>query len=199
MTYVPSRTFCCCLPVRFGVFIITLLGMAGGVAFGGLGWYEVVKLKSQLTQFSQAALYIHAILYSLLAIMSVFGFIGAIIRSRSFVSTFFAMLVAVFTFSVFSGAVTLYVLFHREQESSIQQCVTGTAEQPPYSLHDCQHGYNVIKGIAVGGFIVVWLLEIWGCFITNSYVNQLDDEAVANWPKMGSDVEVNQVTGPRPL
>ena len=38
-----------------------------------------------------------------------------------------------------------------------------------------------------------------GCFITNSYVNQLDDEAVANWPKMGSDVEVNQVTGPRPL
>jgi hypothetical protein len=92
MTYVPSRTFCCCLPVRFGVFIITLLGMAGGVAFGGLGWYEVVKLskyksiilyqsfflhigttESQLTQFSQAALYIHAILYSLLAIMSVFG------------------------------------------------------------------------------------------------------------------------------
>jgi hypothetical protein len=38
-----------------------------------------------------------------------------------------------------------------------------------------------------------------GCFITSNYAGQLDDEEIARWPKIGSDVEVNQVTGPRPL
>ena len=34
MVYVRSRKFCCCLPVRFGVFCESLLGMAVGAATG---------------------------------------------------------------------------------------------------------------------------------------------------------------------
>jgi hypothetical protein len=129
------------------------------------------------------------------------------------------MLVAHTTFSIFSGAFVLYNLFNREGADAVQQCITGTATEAGLSEAQCRHGFDVIKGIAVGIFIVVWLFEICqyflpattisvylftfylsgGCFITNSYVGQLDDEAFVNWPKVGSDIEVNQVSGPRPL
>ena len=41
MGYVRSRKFCCCLPVRFGVFCSAFIGLIAGGAFGGFGWYAV--------------------------------------------------------------------------------------------------------------------------------------------------------------
>ena len=41
MGYVPSRTFCCCIPVRFGVFIMSMLGLAGGSIIAAVGWHAV--------------------------------------------------------------------------------------------------------------------------------------------------------------
>jgi hypothetical protein len=193
---VPSRKFCCCLPVRFGVFIIAVLGIIGGGAFGAIGWFEIVKYKGQLSKLTQISLYIHSILYTVLCIVSVFGLIGVIRRRRSLISVFFSVLVAITTFSIFSGAFTLWSIFNRVGPVAVQQCVDQQETADPSS---CQKGYNVVKGISVAVFIFIWLLEIWGCFITSNYAGQLDDEEIARWPKIGSDVEVNQVTGPRPL
>src|SRR6266702_242371 len=39
MGYVPSRKFCCCIPMRFGVFIMSILGFAGGSISAGVGWH----------------------------------------------------------------------------------------------------------------------------------------------------------------
>ena len=41
MAYVRSRKFCCCLPVRFGVFCMALIGLVGGGFFGVAGWTQV--------------------------------------------------------------------------------------------------------------------------------------------------------------
>jgi hypothetical protein len=196
---VRSRTFCCCIPVRFGVFVLTILGMLGGTTLAVLGWYESASLKGNLSKLNEISIYIFSVVYTILAIMSVFGFIGAIRRRRTLVSIFFSMLVAHLTFNIFSGIFMLYNLFHQEGDAAVQHCIQGSGEAPGLSAADCQKGISVIKGIAIGVLLVIWLLEIWGCFITNSYVSQLDDETYAQWPKVGSDVEVNQVAGPRPL
>jgi hypothetical protein len=39
MTYVRSHTFCCCIPVRFGVFILSTLFSLGGGIIAVSGWY----------------------------------------------------------------------------------------------------------------------------------------------------------------
>jgi hypothetical protein len=45
---VRSRTFCCCLPVRFGVFILTILGMAGGTLLAVVGWLQTIRMRAYL-------------------------------------------------------------------------------------------------------------------------------------------------------
>jgi len=143
-----------------------------------------------LPKTNEIALYIHSSLYSLLALLSLFGFVGAIIRNRTMVSIFFMILVGHLVFSIFSGAFALYNIFNVTSNDAIQKCIsTPNADGQPSTEEECNRGYTFFKAIAVTVFVLVWLLEIWGCVITNDYISQLDeeDEAKARWPK--SDVE----------
>ena len=45
MVYVRSRKFCCCLPVRFGVFCESILGIAVGGFFAVAGWIEIHAMR----------------------------------------------------------------------------------------------------------------------------------------------------------
>lgn len=45
MVYVRSRKFCCCLPVRFGVFVIAILGIIGGGLVSVGGWLQIKRLR----------------------------------------------------------------------------------------------------------------------------------------------------------
>jgi hypothetical protein len=192
MSHVRTRTFLCCLPVRFGVFVLTILGIAGGTLLAVVGWMQTIKLQGELPKANEIALYIHSALYTILAVVSIFGFIGATIKHRTMVSIFFMILVAHLTFSVISGAFALYNIFNTVAAGAIDKCVNNVVDgQTPPTEADCKRGYDFFKGIILAIFIVVWLLEIWGCVITNSYIDQLDDEMAANdqYPKQ-PDVEI---------
>lgn len=39
MGYVRSRKFCCCIPVRFGAFIMSSLYLVVGIALAAASWY----------------------------------------------------------------------------------------------------------------------------------------------------------------
>ena len=43
MTYVRSHTFCFCIPVRFGVFILSTLFFLGGGIIAASGWYGAMN------------------------------------------------------------------------------------------------------------------------------------------------------------
>jgi hypothetical protein len=42
MGYLPFHTFCHCIPVRFGVLVMSILGCIGGSIMAGLGWDSAV-------------------------------------------------------------------------------------------------------------------------------------------------------------
>lgn len=48
MVTVRSRKFCCCLPVRFGVICMALLGLAFGIALCTIGWFQVNELSESI-------------------------------------------------------------------------------------------------------------------------------------------------------
>jgi len=172
MGYVHTRTLCCCIPVRVGTFVLALLGVLGGTVFTATGILEAKKSNGK-TIINKAALTIQIVIYLLLAIVSVFGLIGVLIKRRKFVVVYWVMLVIHLAFSVVASIFSLNALF-RSASGDITRCVNGSVN--PNDLKNCRRAMNVTKGAAVALCIIVWLLEIYGCIIVDSYVKQLADE-----------------------
>jgi len=172
MGYVHTRKLCCCIPVRVGAFVIALLGLFGGALVTAAGILQA-KYSSQNVMINKAALTVQIIIYLLLAIVSLFGLVGVIIKRRKFVVMYWVMLVIHLGFSIVASIFSLNAVF-KSAPSDITRCVNGSPNHK--DLVDCKNAMNVTKGIAVAVCIFVWLIEIYACVIVDSYVKQLADE-----------------------
>jgi len=180
MVYIRTRTFCCCLPVRFGVFILSILGvLAGGVLSIG-AWMAVAHIASvPLSQQDTIALYISAVLFTLLGVVSVFGFIGACIRNASLVSLYGTMLVGHLIFGIIAGIFSIYSLFHQDASDLSSQCDNAAANDVTSQL--CGNGMTTVKGIIIAGLVISWLIQLYACLIVYNYADQVDEEKAAEY------------------
>jgi len=175
MAYVRSRVFCCCLPVRFGVFVMAVLGILGGGFIAVVGWAQIAQLaKHPLDQRDKIALIVQTIIYTLLALLSFCGLIGTFNKSRSLISVYSTMLCAHLGFSIVTGIFYLYTLFHQTGQTDIQKCIDESTDDA--TVEACKKGFGVIRAIIVVVFVIVWLLELYGCIIVSNYTDQLDEE-----------------------
>jgi hypothetical protein len=175
MVYIRSRKFCCCIPVRFGVFILSLLGIAGGTLICVVGWIAVSQLwKHPLPVPDTVGLWLQASLFTLLTLLSLFGFVGCLIKSRNSVHAYSVGILMTLLFSIGSGAYSLWALFNRNSQAAVNKCLNGGGDSLTQAI--CKNGVNVYKGVTVALYIIIWLLMIYAYVIVDNYVDQLDDE-----------------------
>jgi len=187
MVYIHSRKFCCCLPVRFGVFVMSVAAMLGGGLVAIAGWIQVKDLHEHpLSKGDEQALYIHASMFSVLALVGAFGLFGAISKKISLVSLFGSMLGFHLGFSIATGVYTIYTLFKRNSDEALANCINGSTDQ--HIIDGCRNGLKVLKGVVVAVYVVTWLVELYGCLIVSSYVKQLKEEEALNG---GADINPN--------
>jgi len=187
---------------------MTILGSVGGSAIAVLAWIQTQKFKGQLSHTDEIALYVQAAIYTLLGLLSIVGFFGACKRSPTLISIYFSMLVAHLGFSIFSGAFTLYTIFHADVPAMLEQCVALSSDSVASAAargvtldpkKQCQKGLNLFKGISVAIFLLVWLVEIYGCFIVHDYSAQLDEEDFVKLPPhRDGGLEAGQINLGRP-
>jgi len=171
MTVVATRTFCCCLPTRFGVVIIALIGLLGGGIISVVGGLNAHRING-----SKASIAISITVYALLAFVSLLGLVGAIGRKLSLIKLYFSILVVHLMFSLAIGIYAIFRVF-KDKRTFLNDCIaSNTAAAAQNSQQLCNDGLKVIKGVTVTLFIIFWLIEIWGCVIVNSYAGQLADE-----------------------
>jgi hypothetical protein len=169
-----TRTFCCCLPVRLGVFILTIFNLFGGLIIAIVGWKQVSELrKTPLSTADEVALILHSASFSVLATISLLGFIGAIIKHRALVSTFGVMLLVFLCLSIAAGVYTMLSLFHNNAQALVQACLDGNST---LDRATCQATAKIIEIIVVVIYAIVWLLQLWGYVIVINYCHQLDEE-----------------------
>lgn len=179
MVYIRSRTFCCCIPVRFGVFILSLLGVIGGGIVSAAGWVQVYQLKNQAAGTADTiATWLHASLFTLLTLLSIFGFIGCLIKSRNSVYAYsWGLLIFIFA-SILSGSFTLWAIFNKPYtRADYVECLNGATDEAAKSI--CRNENKIYKGVAVAIYIIMWLLMIYAYVIIDNYVDQLDEEMYA--------------------
>ncbi|KAI0251051.1 hypothetical protein BJV78DRAFT_1126965 [Lactifluus subvellereus] len=181
MGHVRSYTFCRCIPVRFGVFIMTAIGVVGGLIMAIVGWLSVThKDRAHLTGNQDISLSISSLSYTVLLIVSIFGLIGVIIRRRDFLTLYSTIALWHLGFGIVTGSFFIYTLFHKIGDQDVSNCVSGSTD--PSALDDCKKAFEVVRGFTVGIYIIFWITELWGCLIAAEYVSQLKQDEPLDHP-----------------
>lgn len=178
MLTVESRKFCCCLPVRLGVFVLSLLSMVGGSIVAAVGWISVSQFKLHPVDIvDEIAMYIHSSIFTLLAVLGVFGFVGSLVRSRSMVTAFSVGIAIHLGLSIGSGVFTIYSVFKEAPTNAIEACMEGKTDEETRKI--CSTGMSLVKGAIVAIYVIAWLIELYAYFIVDRYADQLEDEEMA--------------------
>jgi len=180
MPYIRTRTFCCCLPVRLGVFLLTLLGLTVGTIVAAAGWIHVGTLRNHpLDVNDQVALFFLAIMYSILAFVSLFGLFGAIARNPGWVYMFLVALGVHLGFNIASGIYNIVTLYRQNSQTVMWKCLNGATDQ--VSIDICNSAVGIVKGLTIAIYVCTWLLELYACVIVSNYVEQLHEEQSAHF------------------
>jgi len=196
-SYVRSRTFCCCLPVRFGVFLLSLLALAGGSILAIYGWVQLFHLKEHpLAKIDEISLWIQSSLFSLLAILAIFGFIGAMIKNRGMVSSFAIAIAIHLGFSIAAGCFSIYTMFARDSQAVLDSCLQKSNDDSDAAMESCKKGLVLIKALIVVIYVLTWIIQLYAYFVVERYVDQLDEERLFENPVMPRTM-VLQAGGPQ--
>jgi len=196
-SYVRSHTFCCCLPVRFGVFLLSLLALAGGGLLALYGWVQISHLKEHpLGKADEISLWIQASLFSLLAVLAIFGLIGALIKNRGMVSAFATGIAIHLGFSIAAGCFAIYRMFARNSQAILDKCIEKANDDSDATVKTCKNGLILFKALMVVIYVVIWLIQLYAYFVVERYVDQLDEERLFDNPVVPRTM-VLQVGGPQ--
>jgi MFS family permease len=173
------RYFCCCIPVRAAVFITSFLSLIGTGLAAGVAFWLVHAIDTRpdllddtqikITSGARIGIIITGVVFAIIAIISLFGFIGSVIRNRRMVKLYSILVWLCFFFSVALTAFTCYLVFSK---SSLIQCYDKDLNEVA-----CSSVFN--KGRKIGlvvSSVIGLLFQLYICVVIRRYVEQLEDE-----------------------
>jgi len=179
-----SKHFCCCIPVRFAVFVFSLLSLAGSGILALALWAVLVAILQGKTvndvDFGTASeglkigVGIAAGIYTLVAVISLLGFIGSIFRSRRLVKIFSATVWIIVILSAIANAIFYYFVYSGKQFFNGCEIPDGNGGQK-----DCRIVLNTWQKIVYTIVsIVVLFVHLYIASVIGRYVDQLESERV---------------------
>ncbi|CCM01771.1 uncharacterized protein FIBRA_03838 [Fibroporia radiculosa] len=178
-----SKHFCCCIPVRAGVFIFSLLSFLATGIVAGASWYilhEILIKATNWTNVSEHTKIIVAVVASIFTIMSIvslFGWFGAISANRRWVKGYSFMSWIVFFLYLGSSALLLYAVFSEKELTG--DCVN-VDENGNVNVDNCTEHLTTGAKIALTVLVAFGILaHFYVVLIINRYVQQLDEDGNA--------------------
>jgi hypothetical protein len=156
-----------------------------------LAFKQIHNLKENpLPKGEVLALWIHGLMFLFLAILSIFGFIGALTKSRSKIATFAIAVAIHLGFSIATGVFTIISVFRTKAKEQIEQCIAnGGASQTGSVAADaatgaasgvseaaCKSGVNIMKAAMIIIYVITWGIQLYCYFVVERYADQLAEE-----------------------
>ncbi|KAF9453984.1 hypothetical protein P691DRAFT_657386 [Macrolepiota fuliginosa MF-IS2] len=201
-----SPKFCCCLPLRLGVLVISFIQfLLCGAAAGGF-WYLLWLLNNRdageyisrylfgiVTDISSVenvqnnvriALIVAGSIYSFAAIVGLFGFMGGIFKKNGLVRTYLSLLYITLMLQAASGIYSLVMFYKfRRNDSAREDCIKGSTD--PNRINFC----NALDRFGDTPTWAVWVSSIvpivivaYACYVVHSYSRRLVQQ------KLGRDI-----------
>ncbi|ESK89238.1 hypothetical protein Moror_5186 [Moniliophthora roreri MCA 2997] len=180
-----TRHFCCCLPVRLGVFIFSILGFIGSGIGAVVLWINLAKVRNQPDheKATEIAYWVTAASVSLLAIVTFTGLIGTFMKSYRTMRFYFGALILVFILDLIFGVISMISIFRVPDEQLIQDCLHNATDgslkadaEVTVNRAECKGIVVAVKIIFLVVYIAILLLEIFICVLVQRYSEQIRDE-----------------------
>ncbi|KAJ3856229.1 hypothetical protein EV368DRAFT_32868 [Lentinula lateritia] len=169
-----GKTFCCCLPVRFGVISMSFLGILFGGLLSILLWFEVSDTSSSMDPHERTAFILAGLVETLLFIASVVGFIGAIVRKQVFILIYTYFIYVHFVVNVAVAGFFLYVVLHFSSTAITKACDDTVKNAGAQA--QCTGIFSDFKTIYIVVALLVLFIELYGALIVTRYVHQIKTE-----------------------
>ncbi|CAL1710873.1 unnamed protein product [Somion occarium] len=198
-----SKHFCCCIPVRAGVFIFSLIAFLASALVAASSWFllhiiltgdnaDAVKDVdfSKITTAGKVGVIVAGSIFTITALISLFGFVGSILRKRrlvkaySFLSwiTFFIYLIAsgFYFYLVFSGKNLFTGCEFTDADGNTSECRV-----------DLKLWQKIVSVVIV---IVGLFIHLYIAVIIRRYVDQLEDDDYSHEYKLAKHSKNNTST-----
>lgn len=192
------RTFCCCIPVRLGVLLLSPLTTVVAALLAYTQLFQLIHYAAQYDTFEKAIRGALAGITILIALASVFGFIGSLVAGRRLVSFYSNMLWVGLLAFVVVGAIEIWQLFNNKQDfintcENRTQLNTGNAEIQSLfgSTYEgaadeiCQKAADASAIIVAVLFGILVLVLMWLIGIVTKYKHQLQQEKASHHHRGG--------------
>jgi len=163
--------FCCCLPVRLGVLILSFFQSLCHGALAALCWFLIITRSDQVSHKIKVALIILGSIESLAALIALGGFIGAVFKKEGGVSLYSWMINFQFGFQLVASILAVVAFFTEPKSELVQKCVNGSSDQTV--INECNKVVNASKPAIVAGVAVSLIVQLWFCWIVAAYSRQL--------------------------
>jgi len=165
--------FCCCLPVRICVIIMSLLGIILSGLLSIVCWFEVSR-GDALTSEQRAAFIGGAIVSTLLLLISIVGLVGAIVRKLTLATTYAVGLYIHFLINLIVATYLLFVILHTTHTDTVALCQNVLVNQQ--SKDQCNSIFDSIRRLYAGIAFSILTVELYGAIVATRYVYQLRGE-----------------------
>jgi len=165
--------FFCCLPVRFGVITMSLLEILLSGILSVILWFEVSRANA-LTSSERGSFAGGAVVETFLFLISVVGFIGAIVRKQTFVTAYMVGLYVHFLINLIVALYLLVLILHSTHIDTVILCQH--ALKNAQAQGQCATLFDSVRGLYAGLASFILVVELYGAIVATRYVYQLRGE-----------------------
>ncbi|KAF9482105.1 hypothetical protein BDN70DRAFT_875388 [Pholiota conissans] len=176
-----AAKFLCCLPLRFGVIVISFLQFFFSGALAGLLWWALIHASQQgdlgpLTQSAKTTVIVVGAVYTAAALVGLLGFLGAILRKNGFVKTFYILLCVVLSLEV-GSSIWYLITFYRTRGQTLDECINGSTDSNRIAFCNSIDAYKRIpQGVMIASVVVPIVIQAYACYIVYQYSKFLDTQ-----------------------
>ncbi|KAJ6463842.1 hypothetical protein C8R47DRAFT_77544 [Mycena vitilis] len=169
------RKFLGCVPLRTGVWLLALLAILIGGAGSAGSWLEVYWMTHHLlTLREKVASFIQAAVFSLLFLLSLFGFITALSGQRGAVYIYSKFIFIHAPSILISLGVTLFATLRPDDSDpqAVDNCLNGTTS--PIIAQFCNSKLSVVRVLPIALLGATILVQFSAWIVASSYGEEED-------------------------
>ncbi|EIN11330.1 hypothetical protein PUNSTDRAFT_118791 [Punctularia strigosozonata HHB-11173 SS5] len=161
-----GRTFCCCLPLRLGVVIISFVSLLLSGFLSVILWYEV-RVTSTMSGSERAVFAGAGVVESLLCVASILGFVGAIVKKQSFIIVYVYFLYFHLVINCAVAGYFLYMIVHAANTDIVKACKEGLRSDQ--AKDQCDGLLKFAKWVYFAVASTVLLVEMYTTIVVTRY------------------------------